>query len=87
MKCSKCGKEIEGEYCDFYSDVLDGSKFCLDVASKVPKELLNRIPIVNIAAGIISFALGVTSKAIPNEVRKYKCDCGHTWYKFTKQTY
>lgn len=86
MKCCKCGREVSSEYCDFFSDVLDGSKFCLDAASKVTGHL-KKVPGVNIPSVVVSFALDAVSKAIPNEVRKYKCTCGHTWYEFDKREY
>ena len=87
MKCKKCGRE------DCYRGyalnklvVLDGSKFCLDVASKVTGHL-KKVPGVNIPSFAVSFALNAASEALPNEVRKYKCSCGHTWYEFDKRKY
>ncbi len=86
MKCRKCGKEVLPEYCDFLSDALDGSKFCFDMASKVTGHL-KKVPGVNIPSFLVSMGLQAVSEAIPNEVRKYKCSCGHTWYGFDKRKY
>lgn len=86
MKCKKCGREISYEYCDFFSDVLDGGKFCLDAASKVTG-YLKKVPGVNVPSFVVSFALNAASEALPNEVRKYKCSCGYTWYEFDKRKY
>lgn len=39
MKCKKCGREVSYEYCDFFSDALDGGKFCFHMASEVTGHL------------------------------------------------
>lgn len=86
MKCKKCGREVSYEYCDFFSDALDGGKFCFHMASEVTGRL-KKVPGVNVPSFLVSLGLEAVSQALPNEVRKYKCSCGHTWYEFDKRKY